>query len=77
MKSESEFVRELEKKAEEQRRLLKTELLPDWAKGVGAWLVVNPWRVLVPVAGSVYLLLRITLGAQFRELILAIFGGYR
>ncbi len=76
-KQESKFLEELETKAREQRKLVGTEILPKWAVGVGEWLAVNPWRVLVPIAGITYYVLRITLGTGFRELTLAIFGGFR
>lgn len=73
---ESEFIRNLEKKAREQRRLVESEILPDWAKGVGEWLVVNPWRVIMPMALLAYGLWRIAYGEGAREMILGIFGGY-
>ena len=48
--------------------------MPEWARGLGEWLVVNPWRVLVPLAGVGYLLLRVTYGVAYRELILGLLG---
>lgn len=76
-KSEIEFLRELEIKAKEERKLLATEILPVWAKGLGEWLVVNPWRVLVPIAGLSYMALRLVGGAPWREFVLGLFGGFR
>jgi len=76
MQSEAEFLKTIEKKAVEERRILDTELMPIWAKGVGEWLVVNPWRVMVPVSALTYVLMRIVCGSDFRELILGLFGGY-
>lgn len=67
----------LEAKAEEEWRLLETEVMPGWAKRLGDWLVVDPWRVLVPVSGIMYLALRIMYGAQWRELLLGLFGGFK
>ena len=77
MKSEVSFIQELEQKAREQGRLVETEMIPSWAKGMGAWLVVNPWRVVVPLAVLAYGLLRMAYGNDFRELILGLFGGFR
>lgn len=77
MKSESSFVHDLEQRAREQQRLVETELIPDWARGLGGWLAVNPWRVIVPGAGIMYLALRIVLGAEYREFILGLFGGFK
>lgn len=76
MQSETEFLKVIEKKAIEERRILDTELLPNWAKGVGEWLVVNPWRVMVPLASFSYLVVRAIYGTRLRELILGLFGGF-
>ena len=76
MKNERDFIRELELRAQAERRIVSTELVPGWARGIGEWLVVNPWRVLVPLSGITYYALRITLGVPLREWILGLFGGY-
>lgn len=76
MKQESSFIRELEQKSREQQRLVETQLIPNWARGIGAWLAENPWRVLVPIAGILYFALRILLGAPYRDFILGLFGGF-
>lgn len=76
MKTENSFIKELESRAVEQQRLVQTELIPGWARGLGGWLAVNPWRVLVPVAGIVYGVLRIGYGVGFRDFILGLFGGF-
>lgn len=76
MKAESSFIKELEDKAREQQRLVQTELIPSWAKGLGGWLAVNPWRVLVPLSALTYGLLRIAYGTNYREFILGLFGGF-
>lgn len=76
-KTETEFLRDLEQRAGAERRLLGTEVLPPWARGLGDWLVVNPWRVLVPIAVIVYVLLRIMWGVSMSEFILGLFGGFR
>ena len=74
---ESSFITELEKRAESQRKLVNTEIIPDWASGVGDWLATNPWRVVVPLSALAYGLLRTTYGSSFRELILGLFGGFK
>lgn len=76
-KQESDFLRELESKAIEQRKLVGTEILPNWAVGIGEWLVINPWRVIIPLAGLLYISLRLIWGEPIREAVLAIFGGFR
>ncbi len=76
MKPENRFIAELEQKAKEQQKLVDTQIIPGWARGLGNWLAVNPWRLVIPVAGIVYGVLRIVYGEQFRELILGLFGGF-
>lgn len=75
--SERDFLKQLEHKAEEQRKLAGTEILPGWAVGVGEWLVVNPWRVLVPLSVIIYVGLRLIAGSVTREVVLGLFGGFR
>lgn len=76
MKTESSFIKELESKAIEQHKLVETQLIPDWARGLAGWLAINPWRVLVPISVLVYVLLRRVYGSGLRELILGLFGGF-
>ncbi len=75
-RTEADFIKELENRAKAQQVLAETEIIPSWAKGIGGWLAVNPWRVLVPVAGVIYIALRILYGTDIREFILGLFGGY-
>lgn len=76
MKTESKFLAELEAKAGEQHRLIETQMIPEWTRGIGDWLAVNPWRVLVPLSLILYLILRLILGLNYREFILGLFGGF-
>ena len=76
MKAESKFIADLEKKSKQQHLLIETQMIPDWARSLGGWLAVNPWRVLVPTAMTLYLIFRILLGANYREFILGLFGGF-
>lgn len=76
MKNERSFIQELESRAVEQQKLVQTELIPAWARGLGDWLAVNPWRVVVPVASMAYLVLRMMFGTEYREFILGLFGGF-
>jgi len=76
MKSEALFLQELEKKAMEQRKIVETEILPSWAKGVGEWLVVHPWRLVMPMALLAYGVWRMVYGEEVREIVLGLFGGF-
>ena len=75
--SEVKFLAELEKRTSEQKRIVETEMLPKWARRVGEWLVVHPWRLVVPIALLVYGLWRMVYGETVREFILGLFGGFR
>lgn len=77
MNSERKFIEELEAKARSQQKLVQTELIPAWARGVGGWLAVNPWRALVPMACILYLILRFVMGTQYRDFVLGLFGGFK
>lgn len=76
MKLENKFIEELEAKSREQKRLVETQLIPNWARGIGLWLAVNPWRVLVPASAMIYISIRIMGGTAYREFILGLFGGF-
>jgi hypothetical protein len=76
MKAENSFILQLEQKAKEQKLLVKTEIMPEWAKGIGGWLTVNPWRVIIPISALAYCILRTAYGYGFREFVLGLFGGF-
>lgn len=73
---EAGFIKLLESRAVEQQMIVQTELIPDWARGLGGWLAVNPWRMLVPIAAILYVLLRLVVGLGYRDFILGLFGGF-
>jgi hypothetical protein len=73
---ESSFIAELEKRAALQKKLVNTEIIPGWARGIGNWLATNPWRVLVPIAVIMYIGIRLVGGVGYREFILGLFGGF-
>lgn len=75
--TEREFLQILEKKATEQRKLIKSGILPSWLSFVGEWLGVHPWRVVVPMAALVYVGLRMMGGELIREFVLGVFGGFK
>lgn len=66
----------MEGRVEEQKKLTQTEVMSGWAKGLGEWLVINPWRVLVPMAILIYAVYRVGGGAVGREFVLGLFGGF-
>ena len=76
-KSEVEFLRILEEKAKEQRKVVQSQILPSWARGLGVWLAVHPWRVIGPLSGILYIGWRVIGGVRVVELVLGLFGGFR
>lgn len=77
MKSEHDFLQLLEERASQEKKIVQSGILPSWAASFGEWLGVNPWRLLVPSAVVIYLLLRVVGGETTREVVLALFGGFR
>lgn len=73
---ESSFIAELENRAELQKKLISTEIIPGWARGIGDWLATNPWRVVVPIAVILYISIRVIGGVEYREFILGLYGGF-
>lgn len=75
-KTEREFLEVLESKAQKQRRVVESGILPSWASAFGNWMGFNPWRLIIPMSFVFYVLLRILFGMYFRELMLGVFGGF-
>lgn len=73
---EAGFILMLERKSRDQKKMVETQIIPNWARGIGVWLAVNPWRVLVPLATILYLFFRFIWGVSYREFILGLFGGF-
>ncbi len=78
-RSEKEFYRELQRRIGENKQLYSESSfhLPDSScmRFVATYLGVNPWKVIIPVAGIIVLLFRVVLGTSFAEFILDILGG--
>lgn len=76
IKSEHEFLRKLEKRAEEQEHLLSRMPYQKVFIQTSFWLGQHPWRILIPIAFILTLLFRFTLGYRYYELVLKMFGGF-
>jgi len=75
-----DFFEELKRRLEENRRLYREGspfriLDTPWARFTAAFLGVNPWKVMVPVALLLTLGLRLIFGRAFSELVLKVLGG--
>ena len=69
---ENDFLLELEKRASENERLIKNS---GAAFIISFWFGEHPWRILIPLAFLLSLLLRIIFGRAYFEIVLWIFGG--
>ena len=79
-RKDNNFQLELKQRLEENRKLYREPsvfgaLDNPVVRFVASYLGVNPWKVLVPVAFLLSLLLRIVFGRGFSEYILIILGG--
>lgn len=76
------FYAQLQWRLEENKKLYKEPrsfvvLDSSFGKFVASQLGVNPWKVLVPVAAAVALILRLIFGREFSDFILRVLGGTR
>lgn len=71
--NEYEFVEELQKRASEQRRALSSMPLPRLYTIIVSWFGNNPWRLLIPSAILISLVLRLFFGSTYTDFILKVF----
>lgn len=72
--NEQQFLNTLQKRAEEQEKIIKGMFLPKVFTSVSFWLGTHPWRILIPFAFILTLIFHGILGKRYDELILKIFG---
>ena len=72
--NEHEFLKTLEERAKEQESLIKRMVLPKLFTAVSFWLGNHPWRILIPLAIIITLILHGVFGKRYDEFILKIFG---
>lgn len=73
---EREFLERLESRAQEQQQLMKGVPLPGLFSFIALWFGVHPWRIIVPFAFLLSLLLHVSFGYHYDSFILKIFGGF-
>jgi hypothetical protein len=73
--NENEFIKQLQKRAQDQEALLSHIPLSGIFMKVSSWLGKHPWRLLIPLAFGISLLLRGIYGSSYSDLILKIFRG--
>lgn len=69
-----EFLKILEERAIEQEKLINDMIFPKVFASVALWLGNHPWRLFIPISVILTLILHITLGKNYDEFILKIFG---
>ncbi len=74
--NERKFLQELENRMSEQEKIMKDMIFPNFFLRVSATLGIHPWRVLVPTAFLLSLLLQLTMHKPYDDVILKIFGGF-
>ncbi|MBI2613727.1 MAG: hypothetical protein HYW62_03065 [Candidatus Levybacteria bacterium] len=72
--NEREFLKTLGERSKEQERIIKGMLLPKLFTEISFWFGNHPWRILIPLAIILTLILHGVLGKRYDELILKIFG---
>lgn len=72
--NEHDFLRTLEKKAEEQEKIIKNMPFPRVFTGVSVWLGNHPWKILLPISIILTLIFHAVLGKRYDEFVLKIFG---
>ncbi len=72
--NEREFFKILEKRAQEQEKIIKGMVLPKVFMYISFWLGNHPWRIIVPSSVILTLIFHGILGKRYDELVLKIFG---
>jgi len=72
--NEREFIKKLQERAREQEKLIKSMPLHKVFSSVSFWFGNHPWRILVPLAVILTVVLRLLYGKPYDDFILKIFG---
>lgn len=75
--NERQFLKQLEKRAEEQEKIMHGVPFPHIFAAVSVWLGTHPWRILIPIAFVVTLFFQALGGARFDDFVLRTLGGNR
>ena len=72
--NEQRFLNRLQERAKEQEKILRDMFLPGMFVGVSSWLGEHPWKILIPIAFIITIILHGIFGKIYDEFILKIFG---
>jgi hypothetical protein len=73
--NENEFILKLQDRAREQEKIVRDMPLSKVFSTVSLWLGHHPYRILIPLALIITLLLRGVFGGNYTNFILSIFRG--
>ena len=74
--NERDFLKLLEERAQEQEKLIKQMPFQSLFTTTSLWLGEHPWRLLIPLAFILTVILRLIFGFPYYTFILKIFGGF-
>ncbi len=72
--NEQQFLNTLQKRAQEQEKIIRGMFLPKIFTSISTWLGNHPWRILIPLSIILTLIFHGILGKRYDEFILKIFG---
>ena len=74
--NEAEFILKLQKRAREQEKIVRDMPFANVFSAVSLWLGHHPWRIIVPLAFLITLLLRGTFGGRYTDDVLLLFRWF-
>lgn len=73
---EHKFLIALRERAKEQEKIMQDMPFPKVFSIVSMWLGNHPWRLLIPFAFLISIILHFSVGKHYDNLVLKIFGGF-
>lgn len=76
MKTQTNFLKELQYRANEQKIIYQRIPFPKVFSFIGTFLGTHPWRIFIPIAFVISLILHLLFKNSFDNIVLKIFGGF-
>ena len=74
--NESEFILKLQERARQQEKIVRDMPFAKVFSTVSLWLGHHPWRILVPLAFLITLILRGLMGPRYTDDVLLVFRWF-
>ncbi|MDE2589565.1 MAG: hypothetical protein KGL95_07865, partial [Patescibacteria group bacterium] len=74
--NERDFLRTLEKRAQEQEKIMHGVPFPETFTAISIWLGTHPWRILIPIAFVITVLLQAIFERRYDTFVLRLLGGF-